>query len=111
MQRTRLNTLFAITQTRLNELFSNPWRRIALSLISLLLGFFVGQAVTTSVGQSAYWDITVAGFFLLFTEFISRTFYSRLSINNKRLFWLSMLNTFKMGVIYGLYLEALKLGS
>ena len=111
MQRTRLNTLFDVTQNRLNELFTNPWRRISLSLISLLLGFFVGQAVSTTAGQAAYWDITMAVFLLLFTEFINRIFYGGRRNNKKRLFWLDILNIFKIGMVYSLYLEAFKLGS
>ena len=43
MQRTRLNTLVEVTQTKFNETFSNPWRRISLSLISVLLGFLLAK--------------------------------------------------------------------
>lgn len=110
MQRTRLNTLLEVSQTQFNQLFSNPWRRISLSLISVLLGFFVGQAVSMTAGQEAYWDITIGVFLLLFTETISRIAYRR---RNKELrsLWLDILNLFKIGVTYSLYLEALKLGS
>ncbi len=110
MQRTRLSTLFDNTQTRLNEVFSNPWRRISLSLISLLLGFFVGQAVSTTAGQEAYWDITIAVFLIFFTETVSRIAYRQIQQLKKSL-WLDILNIFKIGFVYSLYLEALKLGS
>lgn len=111
MQRTRLNTIFDVTQKRLNQLFINPWRRISLSLISLLLGFFVGQAVSTTAGQAAYWDITMSVFILLFTEFVSRIFYSRKFNNKAPSLWIDILNIFKIGVVYSFYLEAFKLGS
>ncbi|HAC64445.1 MAG TPA: hypothetical protein DCF68_13120 [Cyanothece sp. UBA12306] len=111
MQRTRLNTLFDAAQNRLNQLFNNPWRRISLSLISLLLGFFVGQAVSTTVGQIAYWDITMAVFMLLFTEFISRIFYSRKLKDKTPSLWLDVINIFRLGIVYSLYLEAFKLAS
>lgn len=110
MQRTRLSTLFDVTQTRLNQLLSNPWRRISLSLISLLLGFFVGQAVSTTAGQQALWDVTVAAFIMLFTEIVSRIAYGRGQQLRKSL-WLNILNIFKIGFAYSLYLEAFKLGS
>ncbi|CCQ51754.1 DUF565 domain-containing protein [Crocosphaera watsonii WH 8501] len=110
MQRTRLNTLVEVTQTKFNETFSNPWRRISLSLISVLLGFFVGQAVSITAGQQTYWDITVGIFLLIFTEGISRITYSR-SKKEGRSLSLDILNLFKIGVTYSLYVEALKLGS
>ncbi|MEA5512105.1 DUF565 domain-containing protein [Crocosphaera sp. UHCC 0190] len=110
MQRTRLNTLVEFTQSRLNQTFSNPWRRISLSLISVLLGFFVGQAVSLTAGQEAYWDVTVGVILLLFTETISNIAYRRRK-REARSLWLDILNLFKIGVTYSLYLEALKLGS
>ena len=110
MQRTRLNTLFYDTQTRLSQVFTNPWRRISLSLISLLFGFFVGQAVSTTAGQEAYWDVTIAAFLILFTETISRIAYSQIQ-QLKKVLWLDILNIFKIGFVYSLYFEALKLAS
>ncbi|MEM8780807.1 MAG: DUF565 domain-containing protein [Cyanobacteria bacterium P01_G01_bin.49] len=110
MQRTRLNTLLEVSQTQLTEVFTNPWRRISLSLISVLLGFFVGQAVSMTAGQKAYWDITIGLILLLFTETISRITY-RKPTKSPRSLWLDTVNLFKVGVTYGLYLEALKLGS
>ncbi|MGK7942803.1 MAG: DUF565 domain-containing protein [Crocosphaera sp.] len=110
MQRTRLNTLVETTQTRFNEAFKNPWRRISLSLISVLLGFFVGQAVSITAGQEAYWDITVGILLLVFTETISRIVYSQTK-KKERSMSLDILNLFKIGVTYSLYIEALKLGS
>ena len=111
MQRTRLNTLVEVTQTKFNQTFSNPWRRISLSLISLLMGFFVGQAVSITAGQEAYWDITVGIFLLIFTEGISRIAYSQNKKKERRSLSLDILNLFKIGVTYSLYIEALKLGS
>ncbi|MEA5535935.1 DUF565 domain-containing protein [Crocosphaera sp. XPORK-15E] len=110
MQRTRLNTLVEFTQSRLNQTFSNPWRRISLSLISVLLGFFVGQAVSLTAGQEAYWDVTVGAILLIFTETISNIAYRRRKREDRSL-WLDILNLFKVGFTYSLYLEALKLGS
>ncbi|MDJ0846142.1 DUF565 domain-containing protein [Crocosphaera sp.] len=110
MQRTRLNILVEVTQTKFNQTFSNPWRRISLSLISLLLGFFVGQAVSITAGQEAYWDITVGILLLIFTEGISRITY-RKNKKEGRSLSLDILNLFKIGVTYSLYIEALKLGS
>ena len=110
MQRTRLNTLVEVTQTSFNKTFSNPWRRISLSLISILLGFFIGQSVSITAGQEAYWDITVGIFLLIFTETISKIAYGQ-GKKKERSLGLDILNLFKIGVTYSLYIEALKLGS
>ena len=117
MQRTRLNTLVEITGDRLELLFNNPWRRISLSLISILLGFFMGSALVTTAGQAAIWDMPVAALVFAFTELISRFVYSRRQRRERdgkpkeRSLFIDVLNLFKVGLIYSLFLEAFKLGS
>jgi positive regulator of sigma E activity len=117
MQRTRLNTLVEITGDRLELLFSNSWRRISLSLISILLGFFMGSALATTAGQAAVWDIAVAALVVIFAELISRLVYGRRNSRQDNLkpivrsLYLDMLNLFKVGLMYNLFLEAFKLGS
>ena len=125
MQRTRLNTLVETTGDRLELLFSNPWRRISLSLISILLGFFMGSALVTTAGQAAIWDMPVAALVFAFTELISLFVYGRRhrlpdsvklikssgTTINRRSLSIDILNLFKVGLIYSLFLEAFKLGS
>ncbi|MEM9510498.1 MAG: DUF565 domain-containing protein [Cyanobacteria bacterium P01_E01_bin.35] len=117
MQRTRLNTLVDIAGARLELLFSNPWRRISLSLISILLGFFMGSAIVTTAGQRAVWDIPAAAILFAFTELISKIVYARRdhqpenSLPKRRSLYIDVLNLFKIGLIYSLFLEAFKLGS
>jgi hypothetical protein len=109
MQRTRINTIIDSVGQRLVNLFSNPWRKIALSIISLLLGFFMGSAISTTAGQAANWDISVAACLLIFTELISGTVYK--NKNKSSSLFLDCLNLFKIGITYSLFVEAFKLGS
>jgi hypothetical protein len=115
MQRTRLNSLVTVTGDRLELLFSNPWRRISLNLISILLGFFMGSAIATTAGQNATWDIVAAAILLVFTELVNLAVYRRPSDKGtqlvRRSLYVEMLNLFKTGLIYNLILEAFKLGS
>jgi len=110
MQNTRLNNLSNAIAIRLREWFFNPWRRISLLLISFLFGFFLGSAVATIAGQTAEWDIAVAGTLVVVTEVSSRIFY-RSSILDRRSLWIESLNYLKVGFTYNLFLEAFKLGS
>jgi hypothetical protein len=119
MQRTRLNTLFDLAIDQIVKLFNNPWRRLSLILISVFFGIFIGTAISTTAGQRALWDITMAALMLLFTEITSIIVYKKSSaqkneINNNiswRSLFLDVINSFKIGLTYSLFLEAFKLGS
>ena len=115
MQRTRLNSIVSVTGDRLDLLFSNPWRRISLSIISILSGFFMGSAIITTAGQDAVWDIPAAAVLFSFTELTSMFVYRRRSLKGtppqRRSLYIDVLNLFKIGLIYSLFLEAFKLGS
>ncbi|MBO3460694.1 DUF565 domain-containing protein [Aetokthonos hydrillicola Thurmond2011] len=110
MQNTRLNNLLDAIARRLGEWFSNPWRRFSLVVINLLFGFFLGNVISTTSGQTAEWDVVVAAILVILTEITSRIFYSR-SFLAKRSLWLDSLNSLKIGLVYSLFLEAFKLGS
>jgi hypothetical protein len=115
MQNTRLNTLFDVSLERLFQWANHPWRRISLSCISLLLGFFLASAISTTLGAKSQWDIVIAGITVFFAEVISYIFYRKKqryqSHTSPRPLALSMLNSIKIGVLYGMVLEACKLGS
>lgn len=110
MQETRLNSLIGSFFNQFTTFLGNPWRKLSVIIICLLLGFFLANVLTTSSGQSARWDVTIALMFLVFTELSSFLIYRRTN-SAKKSPWLEMLNSFKIGFSYGLYLEALKLGS
>lgn len=110
MQETRLNLLIQRLINQFLSFLGNPWRQLSLIIICLLLGFFLASAITTSAGQSARWDTTLALFFLIFTEVSNNIIYRR-SKNQEKSPWLDLFNALKIGFVYGLYLEALKLGS
>ncbi|MBW4420889.1 MAG: DUF565 domain-containing protein [Myxacorys californica WJT36-NPBG1] len=110
MQNTRLNTLVQTTTRQVDQLFRNPWRRISLLVIGLLLGFFIGNVMSTTAGQRSELDVVAALLIVAATEVISRIFYGSRERFGRSL-GAEFLNVLKIGVSYSLFLEAFKLGS
>ena len=119
----------------------NPWRRLAVLVMSLLFGNFFATAISATAGQTAELDVLISAFLLLGVEFISWLYYrfvprrrtisvgqqDALSVSNaarsvgapsieigpvrSRSTLIEALNAFKLGMVYGLFVEAFKLGS
>ncbi|MBW4517844.1 MAG: DUF565 domain-containing protein [Timaviella obliquedivisa GSE-PSE-MK23-08B] len=138
MQNTRLNTLVEGSLQRLTQWLRNPWRRISMLIISLLFGNFLASAVSTIAGQRAEPDILGAAIVVAIAEVISWMTYAnsprspRASqpvspasqpvnqsasqlINQPRTYQRSLLiealNGLKLGLLYGLFVQAFTLGS
>ncbi len=110
MQNTRLNRLFDAIGFQVRQWLGNPWRRISLLVISLLLGNFVGTVISTTAGQRANLDVVVAFFLVVVTEVVNGLVYgSTPAISGS--FLRQLINSFKIGLVYNLFVEALKLGS
>jgi Protein of unknown function (DUF565) len=128
MQNTRLSNFLGFVAVNVRQLFANPWRRLAVWLIALLLGNFLGSVVTLVVGQVAQSDIGFAVIMLLATELVSWLVYRRRGgvwsrrpgesessvsgdVNSLGNLAIDLLNALKMGFIYSMFVEAFKLGS
>ena len=121
MQNTRLNTLIDRISQQFVQWAENPWRRLSLIIISLLFGNFLASAISTSTGQRTDLDIVISVILLGITEFINwLTYGSGLGrrkrsentvILGQRPIWIAILNSLKLGLTYGLFVEAFKLGS
>ena len=110
MQNTRLNRLVGVISGQLGRWLLNPWRRISLIIISLLFGSFLALAISTIAGQRANLDVSVALIVSIIIEVINWLAYSS-SSRFRQFWWLENLNALKIGLIYGLCLLALTLGS
>lgn len=118
MQNTRLNTIVNVLGGRFWRWASNPWRRVSLLLLSPCFGFVFGAVVITTAGQRGTLDILCSAIALLCTEIVSiyvyRTAPQRqtfIEVLPSRLLAIEMLNTFKIGFVFSLFLDAFKLGS
>jgi hypothetical protein len=117
MQRTRLSLLIDDLGDQFSLWLVNPWRRVSLVLISLLLGYFFAVAIAAIAGQAAVQDTVASLFLVLGAEVVNWLVYSRRwrdpALVNKvpKPLWIDCLNSFKLGGIYALTVEAFKLGS
>ncbi|NEQ48824.1 MAG: DUF565 domain-containing protein [Leptolyngbya sp. SIO3F4] len=111
MQRTRLSTLVDQIAQRFSQWVFNPWRRISLAMISLLFGNFFATAISATAGQTAEIDILIAAILVAMVELISWLYHRSRTSNQQRTVLPEMLNSFKLGMVYGLFVEAFKLGS
>ncbi|KNA11610.1 hypothetical protein SOVF_133450 [Spinacia oleracea] len=87
--------------------FKSPSRRALFGGIALLGGFYVAQTISLSFGALGVNDVIAAVLCVLLTEFATKFYYSR----SKVTFPIALLNNFKMGFTYGLFIDAFKLAS
>ena len=89
-----------------------------LNLISFLSGFLTSSIIDTSLGEFSEWAIVGTALVVANIESFNNFYYSSVSKNrntivNKSYIFvlLDILNYFKIGIIYGLIVDAFKLGS
>ena len=121
MQNTRLSTLIDRIFQQFTQWAENPWRRLSLIIISLLFGNFLASAIATSTGQRTDLDIFISLIMIVGVELISWLTYGTIVgqrkpgkynlILGQRPILIAILNNLKIGLIYGLFVEAFKLGS
>ncbi|KAJ6851350.1 uncharacterized protein M6B38_261475 [Iris pallida] len=87
--------------------FRSRSRRALFGGISLLGGFYVAQTISLSFGALGVNDVIAAVVCVLLTEYVTRFYYSRPKVT----FPIALLNNFKMGFTYGLFIDAFKLAS
>lgn len=87
--------------------FRSPSRRALFGGISLLGGFYVAQTISLSFGALGVNDVIASVICVLLTEYVTRFYYSRPKVT----FPIALLNNFKMGFTYGLFIDAFKLAS
>ncbi len=110
MQNTRLTTLITRTGESIQQELKNPWRRLAVMMIALLFGIYLGTALASTAGQVGYIDIVASAIVAIASEVLSAVFYSN-RWNLRKTLLGETLNALKVGVLYGLFLIAFLLGS
>lgn len=103
----RLVDIIQIVPEISRNYFRSPSRRTLFGGISILGGFYVAQTISLSFGVLGVNDVIAAVLCVLLTEYVTRFFYSRPKVT----FYLALLNNFKIGFTYGLFIDAFKLAS
>ena len=114
MQNTRLNGLVSQLLGRFVGFLRNPWRRLSLVIIGFLSGSFLATTIASIAGQRAILDVEISLVLVLIVELINWVVYSgdrRLEVSEERPLLIEILNNVKIGTVYGLFVEAFKLGS
>ena len=87
---------------------------ISLNFISLLLGFFISTSISTIPAQTGDWGLVAGALIVTIQEIVSKIIYKHNSpiykINSCKKI-LKYCNSIKIGIIYGLFVDAFKLGS
>ena len=100
IQRTRLAGLQRSWGAELRQSWSGPWSRRSVSLLLLLLGFFIGGNLTVHLANA----VGVRTFTALYALVASEL----LVLGRRRFPWLDNL---RLGFVYAVVLEAFKVGS
>ena len=87
---------------------NNPWRRYSLSLIILLIGYFLGSSLGMISAVVELMDPVAAFLSVVFIEFLI-VLRRNLKFERKKKFLVLFLDSLRLGLFYGFFTESLKL--
>ena len=86
----------------------NPWRRYSISLIVFLIGYFLGSSLGMVSAVVELMDPVAAFLSVVFIEILI-VLRRNLRFERKKNFLLLLLDSLRLGLIYGFFTESLKL--
>ena len=86
----------------------NPWRRYSISLIILLIGYFLGSSLGMVSAVVELMD-PVAAFLSVFFIEILIVIRRNLRFDRRKNFLVLLLDSLRLGLFYGFFTESLKL--
>lgn len=116
LQPTNLKLQIATIKIVLNRLRNYKLNLVGIKLLNILLGFFAATALSTVPAQTGDWGIVAAAIIVTNQEIISKilyqyTFFRYYKKNSIINIFLNNCNNIKIGILYGLFVDAFKLGS
>ena len=107
-QQTRFQITIAEAGSRLPRWSSNPWRRLSLLLVVLLISFVIGVGLGTITGALDQMDLIAAMVCVVVLEISVRTRRALREGASDRLL-VQLVEMARIGLLYGLLLEGFKL--
>ncbi|MFM7641437.1 MAG: DUF565 domain-containing protein [Cyanobium sp.] len=107
-QQTRFQASIAEANARLQDWAINPWRRLSLLLLTLLISFVVGVGLGTISGALNLMDLIGAVICVAVLEFSIRN-RRNLRQGDRHQLLLNLVDMARVGLLYGLLLEGFKL--
>ena len=86
----------------------NPWRRYSLALIILLIGYFLGSSLGMVSAVIELMAPVAAFLSVLLIEILIKIRRNYL-LENKKKFFILLLDSLRIGLFYGFFTESLKL--
>nr|YP_009396161.1 hypothetical protein [Melanothamnus harveyi]ARW65437.1 hypothetical protein [Melanothamnus harveyi] len=80
-----------------------------ISILSFMLGFFFANILSTIPAQTGEWNIMSGSIIVTLNEITNKKIYSNKNMSQYPI--VQFLNNIKIGIIYGLFVDAFKLGS
>ena len=108
MQKTFLYKSSAKIVDRLANWAANPWRRYSLLAIIFMIGFLIGSSLGMINGVLALMDPVGAFVALIFLEILIKFRFIFLE-NKQPIILVRVFDMFRIGLVYGLISEGLKL--
>ena len=107
-QKTKFQLLIVENIQTLSIWANNPWRRYSISLIILLLGYFLGSSLGMVSAVVELMDPVAALISLVFIEILI-LLRRNLRFESKNKFLVLLLDSLRLGLFYGFFTESLKL--
>ena len=87
---------------------NNPWRRYSFSLISLLIGYFIGSSLGMVSAVVELMDPIAAFLSVVFIEILI-VLRRNIRSERKKKFLVLFIDSLRLGLFYGFFTESLKL--
>ena len=92
----------------LNIWAKNPWRKYSLALILFFIGYFFGSSLGMISAVFELMDPISALVSIIIIEFLIK-FRRTFNLNKNKKFWTLLIDSLRIGLLYGFFTEGLKL--
>ena len=107
-QKTKFQLIIVENIQTLTIWANNPWRRYSISIITLLIGYFLGSSLGMVSAVVEIMDPVAAFLSVVFIEMLI-SLRRNLRFERNKKFLVLLLDSLRLGLFYGFFTESLKL--